>query len=112
MTVSTKTRKQKTTDKPSSKRVREGIRAIPITRFAHPFFTNVEPERRATFGGAQRMTDVIQAHLEKIPPVTGKSIMTLADVIGNNYANAIANENRIVFQTFGDSGHVDGRAQQ
>jgi hypothetical protein len=46
-------------------------------RFAHPFFTNTPPEKRAATPAGKRMTDHIEQKLQKIPPVKGKSVMTL-----------------------------------
>jgi hypothetical protein len=112
MTASERARAGAQKSKGSLSATGKGKRDLPITRFAHPFFTDVEPDKRRPFHGARRMTDHIKEKLEKIPPVSGQSVMTLTDVIGNEGANAITKEGQIVFQTFGDSGHENGRVQQ
>src|SRR6476620_5389245 len=90
----------------------------PVIRFAHPFFTDEKPVMRAAVANvagaavAQRMTDVIKKHLEKIPPVKGDSTMQLSDVIGDPAVAAIVKEKSIVFHTAGDTGHANGLAQE
>ncbi len=82
------------------------------TRFAHPFFTTVAPEKRSPVNGVRRMTDHVKEHLETIPPVTGDAVMTLADVIGADGSAAIETAGQMIFHCVGDTGHENGAAQE
>ena len=80
-------------------------RPTPPLRFAHPFFDTVPPEKRAkvgTFG--HRMLEHIQGTLNPIPAVRGKSLMTLADVVGKAGADSIAASGQIIIHVTGDTG--------
>jgi hypothetical protein len=82
--------------------------AMPTLRFAHPFFTPQPPATRrpaAGLPGVARMTDYIKKHLEPIPKPRGKSVMTLADVIGAAGADQIKQSGAIIIHALGDTGH-------
>ncbi len=78
---------------------------VQTLRFAHPFFDTAQPDRRKPQGPfGQRMLDHIQGTLNPIPPVKGKSLMTLADVIGSSGAEAVAASGSITIHVAGDTG--------
>lgn len=81
-------------------------------RFAHPYYTNVPPEKRpvhSVYG--QRMTDYIQGKLNPIPPVKGDSMFTLADVIGQEGSDGIAAAGQITIHVAGDTGVPEGNTE-
>lgn len=78
--------------------------AASTTRFAHPFFNNTPPARRTRTPEGTRMTDHIERKLEKIPAVKGKSIMTLADIIGVAGATEVEKSGKVLFHSTGDTG--------
>ena len=80
-------------------------------RFAHPFFTPTPPTQRTPTPHGRRMTDHIQGTLNAIPPVKGKSVMTLADIIGKQGADAIEKSGRLLFHATGDTGKRADSAQ-
>src|SRR5436190_8992228 len=73
-------------------------------RFAHPFFTDTPPERRAPTRYGTRLTDHIKTTLNRIPPVKGKSVMTLADLVGTASAQALEQSGKLIFHSTGDTG--------
>lgn len=74
-------------------------------RFAHPFFATTPIDKRQTHPGVgKRLLDHIKGRLQKVPPVKGASLMTLADVVGADGANRIAASGRIRFHAVGDTG--------
>jgi hypothetical protein len=85
----------------------------PSFHFAHPFFTNVPVDRRPVVPGVgRRMTDFVQTTLEKIPPPKRTPPrMTLAEIVGDAGANAIAGSGTISFHAAGDSGHAGGATE-
>jgi hypothetical protein len=97
--------------KKKSTRAARSSTSHQITRFAHPFFTTVPLAQRKVINGAARMTDRIEVHLEKIPPVKGTSTMELADVIGPAGVQEIEQEKSISFHAVGDTGHENSEAQ-
>ena len=74
-------------------------------RFAHPYFTEAPPEKRAEIPGhGRRMLDHIQGTLRAVPPTKGSGQMTLSDVIGQAGAAAVAASNQITIHIAGDTG--------
>ena len=67
-------------------------------RFAHPYFSPKPPTQRP------RMLDHIEGTLSPIPAVTGNSTFTLADVIGQQGSDEIANAGEIIIHIAGDTG--------
>jgi Calcineurin-like phosphoesterase len=84
-----------------------------LLRFAHPFFTEVPVEKRPVIPGiGRRMTDFVAGTLEKIPaPKRNPPRMTLAEIVGDDGANAIDASGSITFHAAGDSGHTGGRTE-
>ena len=78
--------------------------AAPL-RFAHPFFTTTPVARRkAVPGVGTSLIDHIEGKLQKVPPVKGKSVMQLADVIGAQASQEIQASGSISFHSVGDTG--------
>jgi hypothetical protein len=78
--------------------------AAPL-RFAHPFFTTTPVARRkAVPGVGTSLIDHIEGKLQKVPPVKGKSVMQLADVIGVQASQEIQASGAISFHSVGDTG--------
>jgi hypothetical protein len=74
-------------------------------RFAHPFFDTAPPEQRTAQGSfGTRMLDVIQGTLHPIPPVKGRGLLALSDVIGRTGSDAIAAQKEITIHVAGDTG--------
>jgi hypothetical protein len=84
--------------------------ADPVYRFAHPFYTPIPPDQRATIRGVgKRMTDRIPDTLQPIPdPIRNPPQMTLDDVVGAAAATAIGATGSIVIHACGDTGHQGG----
>jgi hypothetical protein len=92
--------------KPSRKKARRPKKsaASPL-RFAHPYFDTTPPaqrRKRPVYG--QRMLDHIQGSLHPIPAIKGDGLMSLADVIGKQNADAIAATGEITLHIAGDTG--------
>lgn len=87
----------------STSTTRTAKRKEPL-RFAHPFFTNTPPATRTPTPHGTRMVDHIKGTLNKIPAVKGKSVMTLADIIGAKSASDIEQRGRLLFHSTGDTG--------
>lgn len=76
-----------------------------LFRFAHPYFTETPPEKRPEIPGhGKRMLDHIQGTLRAVPPTKGDGQMTLADIIGQAGAAAVAATNQIAIHIAGDTG--------
>ena len=77
----------------------------PVLRFAHPYFAAVPPDQMAQAPAHQPdMLAHIQGTLHPIPFVKRGGRMTLADVIGQDAAERIANAHQITFHVAGDTG--------
>src|SRR5437870_578238 len=74
------------------------------SQFAHPFFTNTPPGLRPPTKYGTRLTDHIKTTLNKVPAPKGKSIRTLADIVGTTSAQAIENSHKLIFHATGDTG--------
>ena len=71
-------------------------------RFAHPYFSPTPPTQRP------RMLDHIEGKLSPIPPVKGDSSFTLADVIGQQGSDEIAEAGEMIMHVAGDTGVPEG----
>lgn len=92
--------KTKTTTTPKAARGK-----TPTLRFAHPFFTTTpKPQRAAVPGVGTQLLNHIQGNLQAIPAAKRTPTMTLADVIGQPGADAIASSGSIRFHAVGDTG--------
>ena len=74
------------------------------SQFAHPFFTSTPPGLRPPTKYGTRLTDHIKTTLNKVPAPKGKSVMTLADIVGTTSAQAIENSHKLIFHATGDTG--------
>ena len=82
-------------------------KAQPL-RFAHPFFTNTPVAQRVQTPNGRRMIDYISGTLHPIPAIKGDGWFTLADIIGQSGADAIAKTNQITLHVAGDTGVPEG----
>jgi hypothetical protein len=87
------------------------VKGADPNRFAHPFFTNTPPDQRKPTAIGTRLTDHIKGTLNKVPPVKGKSVMTLADIVGTAGATDIEKSHKLVFHATGDTGKSKDSAQ-
>jgi hypothetical protein len=79
-------------------------RSVAPLRFAHPFFTTTPMARRkAVPGVGTSLIDHIEGKLQKVPPVKGKSVMQLADVIGPQASQETQASGSISFHSVGDT---------
>ncbi|KAA9040960.1 metallophosphoesterase [Ginsengibacter hankyongi] len=84
-----------------------------ILRYAHPFFTDIAPEKRKTIPGiGKQMTDYISTKLESIPLPQREPTMSLDEIIGNAGVTEIENAKSIIFHAAGDTGHESGVMQE
>jgi len=80
-------------------------------RFAHPFFTNTPTAQRKATSFGQQLTDHIKGTLNKVPAVRGKSVMTLADIVGTAGATVIEKSSKLIVHATGDTGKAADSAQ-
>ncbi len=86
---------------------------ISTLRFAHPFFTTTPPDqRKAVPGVGKRLAEYSLGHLLAIPPVRGKSTMQLGDIIGDDGVKDVETSGKLIFHSFGDSGHPNSNNQE
>jgi hypothetical protein len=84
-----------------------------VLRFAHPFFTPVDPAHRTFVPGVgKRMTDYVATKLEPIPSPQRDPTMGLSEIVGNEGAAEIAQSGSITFHSTGDTGEPTGNSQQ
>ena len=74
------------------------------SQFAHPFYTDTPPPMRVRTRYGTRLTDHIKTTLNKVPAAKGKSVMTLADIVGTASAKAIESSQKLIFHSTGDTG--------
>ena len=96
--------------KKPAKGTSKGTPAATVRQFAHPFFTTTPIAARKNVPGVgKRLATHIAAKLEKIPaPIRNPPVLTLADIVGQPAAKAIAAKNSISFHAVGDTGHIGG----
>jgi Calcineurin-like phosphoesterase len=105
-----KKRAVKTAVKKPAKGVSKTTPATTVRRFAHPFFTTTPIAARKNVPGVgKRLATHIAKKLEKIPdPIRNPPVLTLADIIGQHDAKAMAAKKSISFHAVGDTGHIGG----
>lgn len=80
-------------------------------RFAHLFFTPTPIGQRTTvLNVGNRMTDFVKSKLLPFPKPQRDSPMTLADIIGDQYAPQIEASGTLLFQSGGDTGNPNSEA--
>lgn len=100
--LSSRPTRRKAPVKKAAKRVAAPVQPL---RFAHPFFTTTPAaSRTAVPGVGKQLLDHIKGKLEPIPAPTRTPLFTLADIIGKQGANDIAQAGSISFHTVGDTG--------
>src|SRR6516164_6113096 len=96
-----------------SKTAKRAPKNAEIFRFAHPFFTDTPPEQRAAIPGiGKRMAQYAAGQLLPIPAVRGDSTMQLSDIIGQKGVDDVVAAKKIIFHSFGDSGHPNSNNQE
>jgi hypothetical protein len=84
-----------------------------LSRFAHPFFTDVPIKERKEIKGLTRMTDFVKTKLLPIPdPIRNPPVMGLDEVIGSTGVAEIKNAGAIIMHFTGDTGELAGNSQQ
>jgi hypothetical protein len=84
-----------------------------VLRFAHPFYTPMPIEHRATVEGiGTRMTDYIKTQLEPIPDPIRDPTMMLSEIIGDAGVAEIEQAGALIFHSVGDTGMETGNTEQ
>jgi hypothetical protein len=82
-------------------------------RYAHPFFTTTPPDQRKSVPGVGKgLAEFSLGRLLPIPPVRANSVLQLADIIGEDGVKDVETAGKIIFHSFGDSGHPDSNNQE
>jgi hypothetical protein len=89
-------------------------RKSPVSRFAHPFFTNTPPPQRPIDPktGARSMSQFATARLGPIPPPSRDPTMDLSEIIGQPGVDEIKATGAIRFHAVGDTGRPGGDASE
>src|SRR5215470_18351209 len=85
-------------------------RKLPVSRFAHPFFTTTPPDQRPIDPktGARSMSQFATARLGPIPPPSRNPVMDLSEIIGQPRVDEIKATGAIRFHAVGDTGRAAG----